>query len=150
MNKQQNKEHTIRQIKALQQRKRYFAILFTVLFVLFPAILFWVFGTTDSNLKYIPFWGLSIALPLWIIFITGLWFILYKFNIIETKSIAFIIPFALAAAGIIWSYQLELWARGLISLGCVLSTLIFLFISTHLEERNFQKNFDQVKSGKVK
>ncbi|ADE19964.1 MAG3450 family membrane protein [Mycoplasma crocodyli] len=149
MNKEQT-DQALRKARNIQQRKKYYAILFFVLFIFFPAIVFWVLGTTDASMKKIPFWGISIAMPSWIVALGILWFLLYKLDLVDARSLAFTIPVGIAFAGIIWSYPLPLWARGVIALSCVLSTILFLFLSTRLEERTFQKNFDSIKPGRVR
>ncbi len=115
--------------------------LVTLVFILIPAIVMWVFLSKDFNAKVVlslgELWSVAIGFIVYALFIT---LFLMWIQLIWIDTMNFTLPVAIVLMSILLSQNIVIWGRALIVIGLIFTALPVNMITIRYIEHKIDKN----------
>ncbi len=140
-NKKINDHSQIKNVDILHKRTGgWTQALVTLVFILIPAIIMWVFLSTDFSNKHLlntkELWGVAIGFVVYALLIT---IFLIWIQLIWIDTMNFTLPISIILMAILLSQNLHTWVRALIAIGLIFTALPINMLTVRIIENRFQK-----------
>lgn len=144
--KQKISKETKEYIKNQYKKQKYLFLLFFMLYVLIPAILFYiVINVLEPDFN--PKWYILIVLS-WMVLGVVLWILFYYLKFLHVRTMAYTIPTLAALSWIFLTNNTNIILRLVILFLIIFSVILFLWISYKIEDiklQNANKSFKNPK-----